>query len=204
MQDFLAGRYESPEQQDEDYLVCPNLVELKILLPSASSEPSSVSLRIYQRAPAADVFEQLMDQLEIPAELHAYLALFERVDPTFERIIHPKEVPHAIYVNNFATGGASSIQLRRWLFNPWQEIELCARFTVFRELYVFGRAVDDVNRGLIRIPDKATMCILKAYQVASKIDAYLTELRKLDGYGDVLLPYCKSNTKKEGSYNTTN
>ena len=46
-----------------------------------------------------------------------HFALFESLDPRFDRKLGPDEVPHAIYVANYSTAAPTCILLKKWVFS---------------------------------------------------------------------------------------
>ena len=58
-----------------------------------------------------------ISQIRIPASVAPHFALFESLDPRFDRKLGPDEVPHAIYVANYSTAAATCILLKKWVFS---------------------------------------------------------------------------------------
>ena len=56
-------------------------------------------------------------QIRIPASVAPHFALFESLDPRFDRKLGPDEVPHAIYVANYSTAAPTCILLKKWVFS---------------------------------------------------------------------------------------
>ena len=56
-------------------------------------------------------------QVRIPGSVAPHFALFESLDPRFDRKLGPDEVPHAIYVANYSTAAPTCILLKKWVFS---------------------------------------------------------------------------------------
>ena len=69
-------------------------------------------------------------QIRIPASVAPHFALFESLDPRFDRKLGPDEVPHAIYVANYSTAAATCILLKKWVFSLKLESALMSSGTI--------------------------------------------------------------------------
>lgn len=200
MQDFLNGTFQDESElgvnATQSYYCSPVKVELKILIPAESST-EVVSLQVLQRLSVADVFPLLMNQMGIGEELHNFFGIFEKIETCFERLMHPKEVPHVVFVHNFQTGGPSPIQLRPWVFTPWKIIQLCETNETFAEM-LFWTTVHDIDRGVLKIADRELKLLLCNHQTSRNINDFLSLAQTIPGFGDVYFPFCRTDAKKNG------
>lgn len=158
-------------------------VNLRILLP----ENKSAVLSVKRNSNTKFVFQETINLLNISNDASPYLSLFEMIDTNFERKLSPEECPHNIYIQNYSSAASSCILLRKWCFNVNVEKEVCKRDAIFKRI-CFYQAVNDVNNGLISVPEKLYQ--LKAQQTEDKMDSYLDAVRQLEGYSRINFPQC--------------
>ncbi|KAK2182525.1 hypothetical protein NP493_352g06007 [Ridgeia piscesae] len=185
MQEFLAA---SDDEQENTNTV--NDVELKVLLP----DRSVVTVTVRKNSTTDQVFDAVVDKVDMPEEMTQYFALFETEDYTFERKLQSNEFPHNIYIQSYGTATPTCIKLRRWLFSMNRERHVCGDQQMLN--YFFWQAVDDVGRGQIKPADR--LYELKALQEQEKKVEYLALVRQLEGYGELSFPHCGCDSRKEG------
>lgn len=61
-----------------------------------------------------------------------------------ERKLLDGESPHQLYIQNYSCASSSCLVLRKWIFDPDRERQLCQKDPLFRQ-FVFHQAVADVN-----------------------------------------------------------
>ncbi|XP_037082859.1 sorting nexin-27-like [Pollicipes pollicipes] len=167
------------------------MVDLKVLLPS--QEVVAVSAR--KNATAIDVYRGVVLKTGMQEDTAKCFALFEIVEYHFERKLLPNEQPHALYIQNYSTATSSCLCVRRWLFSPEKERQLCAADPVAL-VFFYWEAVQAVNRGHLTVGER--LYELKALQEHTKKQEYLTCVRQLEGYGEVVFPHCPCDSRKEG------
>ncbi|KAE9555468.1 hypothetical protein FO519_001323 [Halicephalobus sp. NKZ332] len=175
MQEFLM---------EDSNACCPVVdVNLRVLLP----ENKSILLDVKRNSNAKFVFNEAVRHLKISNDAVPYLALFEMIDLSFERRLLPEECPHNIYIQNYSSAASSCILLKKWCFNVDVEKEFCSKDPFFKRI-CFYQAVNDVNNGVISVPEKLYQ--LKALQAEDRMDQYLAAVRQLDDYSKVNFPEC--------------
>lgn len=112
-----------------------------------------------------------------------------------ERKLHPQEIPHPLYVQNYSTATATCLSLQRWLFSLSIERDLVESDELAKS-YIFWSTVEAVERNHILASDKLYQ--LKALQESGKKLEYLTMARTLPGYGEVVFPHCACDSRKYG------
>ncbi|CAG9857240.1 unnamed protein product [Phyllotreta striolata] len=181
MQEFLTD-------QDDENNTSP--VDLKILLPDR--EIVTVSLK--KSANADEVYEAVVRKIGMSRKVSCYFYLFEIVEYNFERKLQPNEYPHNLYIQNYSAAINTCLCIRKWLFSINKE------YTLMNDpqatSYVFWQAVDDVNRGCINAGERLYQ--LKALQDETRAAEYLKLARELPGYGDIVFPPCKCDSRKDG------
>uniref|UniRef100_A0A7E4UPL1 Sorting nexin-27 n=1 Tax=Panagrellus redivivus TaxID=6233 RepID=A0A7E4UPL1_PANRE len=187
MQEFLM------EDTNASYPV--NDVTLRILLPDGKC----LALDVKRNASSATVFHETVRALQISNDAKPYLALFEMIDPSFERKLQSEEPPHTIYIQNYSSAASSCIVLRKWCFDLDAEKRVCSTDPQFKRI-CFHQAVTDLNDGRLTVPEKLYQ--LKALQSEEKMDQYLKAVRKLDGYGRVNFPECRFECGDDRGYAT--
>ncbi|XP_067665177.1 sorting nexin-27-like [Haliotis asinina] len=183
MQEFLsADGGESDDANSE--------VELKVLLP----DRSLCVVTVHRSDNADDVYQAVVDKLQLEENVAACFYLFETVEYNFERKLQPHELPHNIYIQNYSTATATCIVLKKWVFTLSKEMmqNACEKAVSF----LYWQAVDEVNRGQIKTGDK--LYELKALREAAKAHEYLKVVRHLDGYGEVVFPHCACDSRRDG------
>lgn len=113
-----------------------------------------------------------------------------------ERKLQPQEIPHQLYVQNYSTACSTCLCVRRWLFSIDRELKIPAGDQAAK--YIFYQCVEEVNRNNIRGEGRLTYIELKALQDAKKAPEYMALARTLPGYGDIVLPHCACDSRKEG------
>lgn len=111
-----------------------------------------------------------------------------------ERKLQANEIPHQLYVQNYSTASSTCLCVKRWLFSIKRELTLPPGEQAAK--FIYYQAVDEVNRGNVRADGR--LYELKALQDGKKNTEYLTLARTLPGYGDVVLPHCACDSRKEG------
>ncbi|KAI0219779.1 Sorting nexin-27 [Lamellibrachia satsuma] len=185
MQEFLAA---SDDEQDNTNTVSD--VELKVLLP----DRNVVTVTVRKNSTTDQVFDAVVDKVDMTEELSQYFALFETEDYTFERKLQANEFPHNVYIQSYGTATPTCIKLRRWLFSVSREKDICQNPQMLS--FFFWQAVDDVGRGQIKPVDR--LYELKALQEQEKKVEYLTLVRQLEGYGELSFPHCGCDSRKGG------
>uniref|UniRef100_A0A8D8NP71 Sorting nexin-27 n=4 Tax=Culex pipiens TaxID=7175 RepID=A0A8D8NP71_CULPI len=181
VQEFLTD-------SEDDVAASP--VDIKIMLP----DHGVVTVSVRKSANAQLVWEQLVQRASLTSYTQQYFYLFEIVEYNFERKLQPHEIPHQLYVQNYSTASSTCLCVRRWLFSVEREMTLPTGEQAAK--YIFYQAVDEVNRGNIRADGR--LYELKALQDSKKADEYLSLARTLPGYGDIVLPHCACDSRKEG------
>ncbi|KAF6211007.1 hypothetical protein GE061_014120 [Apolygus lucorum] len=165
-------------------------VDLKVLLP----DREIVTVTVRKNSSANDVYQAVVERINISSNAAKYFYLFEIVEYNFERKVHPDEFPHSIYIQNYSTASSTCLCIRRWLFVPQLELTLHGEEMV--ALYLFWLAVDAVDRGHVLPADRLYQ--LKALQDPARKHEYLKLVRDLPGYGEIVFPHCACDSRKEG------
>ncbi|XKL66009.1 hypothetical protein PGB90_009429 [Kerria lacca] len=183
MQEFFA---DTDEQQKN-----ASPVEVKILLP----DKQIVALTIRKTSTADEVYNKLIEKINMSKSTSEYFYLFEISEYNFERKLHPHEFPHPLYVQNYSTATSTCLSLQKWLFSLSIEKGL-VESDELAKLYIFWCAVEAVERNHIHASDKLYQ--LKALQESGKKLEYLAMARTLPGYGEVVFPHCACDSRKYG------
>ncbi|XP_076330452.1 sorting nexin 27 isoform X3 [Tachypleus tridentatus] len=184
MQEFLTDL-------DEEHGGSSVAVDLKVLLP----DRNIVVVNVQKNSTTNDVYQAVIEKLNIPPDISKYFALFEIVEYGFERKLQTNEFPHNLYIQNYSTATSTCLVIRKWFFSLSKEIELSKEDTI-ASTFFFWQAIDDVNKGQIKPGNK--LYELKALQDASRKAEYLKLVRSLDGYGELSFPHCACDARKEG------
>lgn len=183
MQDFL--------NDSDDHQGNSIRVDLKVLLP----DKSVVTVTQAKNVLAHQVYQAVVEKINIPPETAKCFALFEIVEYNFERKISDDEFPHNLYIQNYSTATATCLCIHRWIFNPHRELRLCGSDDI-AHTWLFWTAVEDVNRGHIKPTDQLYQ--LKALQDVARKEQYLQVVRGCEGYGDIVFPHCPCDSRKKG------
>ncbi|VDK48443.1 unnamed protein product [Cylicostephanus goldi] len=105
------------------------------------------------------------------------------------------ESPHQLYIQNYSCASSSCLVLRKWIFDPRREQQLCQKDPLFRQ-FVFQQAVSDVNEGRLKCCQKLYQ--LKAMQNEGNAEEFLEMCRKMSGYNEIAFPPCTCPTRKAG------
>ncbi|XP_041370157.1 sorting nexin-27-like [Gigantopelta aegis] len=165
-------------------------VELKVLLP----DRTICTVSIYRTDNTDDIYQAVVNKLNMGDNVASCFYLFETVEYNFERRLQPHELPHNIYIQNYSTATATCILLKKWLFSLSREMMLNSDERAVTFLY--WQAIDEVSRGHIKTGDK--LYELKALRDATKALEYLKIVRHLDGYGEITFPHCPCDSRKDG------
>ncbi|XP_064475115.1 sorting nexin-27-like [Ornithodoros turicata] len=184
MQDFLTD-------MDDEHGGSAALVDLKVLLP----DRTTVVVNVRKNSNTEEVYQAVVEKIGLHQEVSRYFALFEIVEYGFERRLSPNEFPHHLYIQNYSTATATCLLVRKWLFSKDTEVRL-ANLHPMAATFFFWQAVDDVNKGQIKPGNK--LYELKALQDCSRKMEYLALARTLEGYGELSLPHCSCDARKEG------
>uniref|UniRef100_A0A915D631 Uncharacterized protein n=1 Tax=Ditylenchus dipsaci TaxID=166011 RepID=A0A915D631_9BILA len=171
---------------------CPTMdVTLKILL----HDGKTLVLDVKRNSDAREVYNRVVEKLNLSTEAARYCSLFEMVDSNFERKLHDGECPHNIYIQNYSSAATSCITLKRWCFDVEMEKVLCERDKLFQRI-CFYQAVNDVDSEIISAKERLYQ--LKALQSEDRCEQYLQLARQLDGYPiRVVFPQCAFETDEE-------
>lgn len=169
-------------------------VDLKLLLP----DRTALSVTIRKNSTTAEVYEgEVVPRIGLSRDTAANFAIFEIVEPGFERKLQANEYPHSLYIANIQNTSAAStcLLVKRWLFSVAREVALSAENDLLAT-YFFYQAIEDVNSGQVKAGNK--LYELKALQNVAKKVEYLKLARSLEGYGELTFPHCPSDARKEG------
>ncbi|XP_060567273.1 sorting nexin-27-like [Ruditapes philippinarum] len=183
MQEFLAA---NESEQDS----ANNEVELKVLLP----DRNICVVTIHRNDTTDTVYNAVVDKVNLSDGAAECFYLFETVEYNFERKLQRNEFPHNIYIQNYSTATATCITLKKWIFSINRENFLNSDPVAVN--FLFGQAVEEVNRGHIKPEDK--LYELKSLNDASKKIEYVKTARFLEGYCEVQFPHCPCDSRKEG------
>ncbi|KAK3097157.1 hypothetical protein FSP39_006923 [Pinctada imbricata] len=186
MQEFLA----SPDIDCENNTTTSSEVELKVLMP----DRSICVVTIHRNDTTDQVYDAVVSKLNMSDRIAECFYLFETVEYNFDRKLQSNEFPHNIYIQNYSTATATCIALKKWLFLISREVSLNSDPLAVN--FLFGEAVDLVNKGQIKTEDK--LYELKSLQENGKKNEYLKTVRHLDGYGEVSFPHCACDSRKDG------
>nr|XP_027202465.1 sorting nexin-27-like [Dermatophagoides pteronyssinus] len=178
---------------DDEHGTNQTPVDLKILLPNRTA----ITITVKKNSCTKDVYDAIIEKINLSPEIARYFAIFEIVEQGFERKLQSNEFPYNLYIQNIQNTSAAStcLMMKKWFFYLPTEIELCSRQDLL-ETFFFYQTIEDVNKGQIKAGNK--LYELKALQEISKKSEYLKLARKLDGYGEITFPHCASDARKEG------
>ncbi|KAK5975761.1 Ras-associating domain-containing protein, partial [Trichostrongylus colubriformis] len=109
-----------------------------------------------------------------------------------ERKLLDGESPHQLYIQNYSCASSSCLVLRKWIFDPDRERQLCQKDPMFRQ-FVFHQAVADVNEDRLKSCQKLYQ--LKAVQNEGNADEFLEMARGMSGYNEITFPPCCCTTR---------
>lgn len=111
-----------------------------------------------------------MPRIGLTKETQNYFAIFEIVEPGFERKLAATEYPHSLYIQNIQNTSAAStcLLVKRWLFSVAKEVQLSSENDLLATFF-FYQAIEEVNSGQVRAGNK--LYELKGLQsVARKVE----------------------------------
>lgn len=185
MQDFLTDL-------DEDGQVTSiTPVDMKIMLP----DRSTVVIKTRKNSTTVQVYQSVIQAINLSQEAAPYFALFEIVEYYFERMLRPNEFPHNLYIQNYSTATPTCLLLRKWLFTLPREIQL-SKLDSLAESFFYYQAVEDINKGQIKPKNK--LYELKALQDWERRHEYLTLSRTSDDYSAIQFPHCECRAYVDG------
>jgi len=185
MQDFLT------DLDDEGQITSATPVDMKIMLP----DRSTIVIKTKKNSTTVQVYEQVIQAINLSREAAPYFAIFEIVEYYFERMLRPDEFPHNLYIQNYSTATPTCLLLRKWLFTLQREIQLSSLDSL-AEMFFFHQAVEDINKELIKSKNK--LYELKALQDWNKKGEYLKLARTLEGYCAIQFPPCECRSIRDG------
>lgn len=166
-------------------------VDIKIMLP----DKSTVCIKARKNSTTVQIYQQVIQKINLSAQAAASFALFEIVEYHFERMLRPDEFPHNLYIQNYSTATPTCLLLRKWLFTLEREIQLCSIDSLAESFY-FHQAVEDINKGQIK--SRNQLYELKALQDWSKRREYLRLARTLEDYSVIQFPVCDCRSLRDG------
>ncbi|CAJ0574357.1 unnamed protein product, partial [Mesorhabditis spiculigera] len=166
-------------------------VDIRVLLPDG--KPISFSCERTALTPA--VYGLVQNNVLMSRETASVCAIYENIDPNFERKVGEDEMPHSLYIQNYSSASSSCLVIRKWIFDIEWERELCQADPLFRKI-VYHQTINDINQGRIR-PDHK-MYQLKALQSEDRAEQYLEMARTLSGYSSVTFPPCHCDCRSAG------
>lgn len=178
MQDFLT------DLDDDGHITSATPVDMKVMLP----DKSTVVIKTKKNSTTTQVYQLVIQAINLSKEAAPYFALFEIVEYYFERLLRPDEFPHNLYIQNYSTATPTCLILRKWLFNISKEIHLSS-IDELAESYFFHQAVEDMNKSQIKPKNK--LFELKALQDWNKRREYLKQARTLEYYSAIQFPPCE-------------
>lgn len=186
MQDFLT------DLDDDGQITSATPVDMKVMLP----DKSTIVIKTKKNSTTVQVYQQVIQAINLSREAAPYFALFEIVEYYFERMLRPDEFPHNLYIQNYSTATPTCLLLRKWLFTLQREIQLSTIDTM-AEMYFFHQAVEDINKGQIKPKNK--LYELKALQDWNKRGEYLKLARTLEDYSAIQFPHCECRSFRDGN-----
>lgn len=113
-----------------------------------------------------EVYDTLVEKINLTSEIAKYFAIFEIVEQSFERKLQSHEFPYNLYIQNIQNTSAAStcLVVKKWFFNLKTELELSSNDML--ETFFFYQAIEDVNKVQIKAGNK--LYKLKALQEISK------------------------------------
>ncbi|KAJ1371850.1 hypothetical protein KIN20_033881 [Parelaphostrongylus tenuis] len=166
-------------------------VEVRVLLPDGGN----VCVSIRRNSSTSFLYALVARKLNMSRDMALSCAIFETMEQSFERKLLDGEFPHQLYIQNYLCASSSCLVLRKWIFDPDRERQLCQRDPLFRQ-FIFHQAVADVNEGRLKSSQK--MYQLKAIQNEGNADEFLEMTRGMSGYNEVVFPPCCCPTRKAG------
>ncbi|CAJ0594001.1 unnamed protein product [Cylicocyclus nassatus] len=166
-------------------------VEVRVLLPDGGH----VCVNIRRNSSTSLLFALLARKLNMSRDMALSCAVFETMEQSFERKLMDNESPHQLYIQNYSCASSSCLVLRKWIFDPRREQQLCQKDPLFRQ-FVFQQAVADVNEGRLKCCQKLYQ--LKAMQNEGNAEEFLEMCRKMSGYNEIAFPPCTCPTRKAG------
>jgi sorting nexin-27 len=185
MQDFLT------DLDDDGQITSATPIDMKVMLP----DRSTIVIKTKKNSTTVQVYQQVIQAINLSREAAPYFALFEIVEYYFERMLRPDEFPHNLYIQNYSTATPTCLLLRKWLFTLEREIQLCS-IDSLAESFFFHQAVEDINKGQIKPRNK--LYELKALQDWNKRREYLKLARTLDDYSAIQFPHCECRSFRDG------
>lgn len=185
MQDFLT------DIDDDGQITIATPVDMKVMLP----DRSTIVIKTKKNSTTIQVFQLVIQAINLSREAAPYFALFEIIEYYFERMLRPEEFPHNLYIQNYSTATPTCLLLRKWLFTLPREIQLSS-MDKLAESFFFYQAVEDINKGQIKPKNK--LYELKALQDWNKRREYLNLARTLDDYSAIQFPHCECRAFRDG------
>lgn len=185
MQDFLT------DLDDEGQITRATPVDMKVMLP----DRSTIVIKTKKNSTTIQVYQLVIQAINLSRDAAPYFALFEIVEYYFERMLRPDEFPHNLYIQNYSTATPTCLLLRKWLFTLPREIQLSSMDNL-AESFFYYQAVEDINKGQIKPRNK--LYELKALQDWNKRGEYLKLARTLEDYSAILFPHCECRIFRDG------
>lgn len=185
MQDFLT------DLDEEGQITSATPVDMKVMLP----DRSTIVIKTKKNSTTIQVYQLVMQAINLSREAAPYFALFEIVEYYFERMLRPDEFPHNLYIQNYSTATPTCLLLRKWLFTLPREIQLSS-IDNLAESFFYYQAVEDINKGQIKPRNK--LYELKALQDWNKRGEYLKLARTLEDYSAIQFPHCECRIFRDG------
>lgn len=185
MQDFLT------DLDDEGQITSATPVDMKVMLP----DRSTIVIKTKKNSTTIQVYQLVIQAINLSRDAAPYFALFEIVEYYFERMLRPDEFPHNLYIQNYSTATPTCLLLRKWLFTLPREIQLSSMDNL-AESFFYYQAVEDINKGQIKPRNK--LYELKALQDWNKRGEYLKLARTLEDYSAIQFPHCECRIFRDG------
>lgn len=185
MQDFLT------DLDDDGQITSVTPVDMKVMLP----DRSTIVIKTKKNSTTVQVYQQVIQTINLSRDAAPYFALFEIVEYYFERMLRPDEFPHNLYIQNYSTATPTCLLLRKWLFTLPREIQVSSMDTL-AESFFFYQAVEDINKGQVKPRNK--LYELKALQDWNKRLEYLKLARTLEDYSAIQFPHCECPIFRDG------
>lgn len=185
MQDFLT------DLDDDGQITSATPIDMKVMLP----DRSTIVIKTKKNSTTVQVYQQVIQAINLSREAAPYFALFEIVEYHFERMLRPDEFPHNLYIQNYSTATPTCLLLRKWLFTLEREVQLSS-IDSLAESFFFHQAVEDINKGQIKPRNK--LYELKALQDWNKRRDYLKLARTLEDYSAIQFPHCECRSFRDG------
>lgn len=185
MQDFLT------DLDEEGQITSATPIDMKVMLP----DRSTIVIKTKKNSTTSQVYQQVLQAVNLSPEAAPYFALFEIVEYYFERMLRPDEFPHNLYIQNYSTATPTCLMLRKWLFTLSREMQLSLMDSL-AESFLYHQAVEDINKGQIKPRNK--LYELKALQDWNKRREYLNLARTLEDYSAIRFPHCECRLFRDG------